>query len=756
MCKDTSTAATLVVLTAPSISMNPSNDSTCVNGDASFTATGSQVESGSLSYQWQESTNGGTSFSDISDGGIFTNTSSTTLNLTNVQSSDDEHQYRLIILETTGTIVCNDTSTAATLVVLTAPSISMNPSNDSTCVNGDASFSAIGSQGESGSLTYQWQESNDGTTFNDIADAGIFSGSATANLSLTTVPVSIDNYFYRVIVTEKVGTIACPDTSSTANLQVFSKPTLTLNAVNDTTCSNGNAKFVVTAINTDGGNLSYQWQESADGTIFSNINEGGIFNGTTNDTLKHTGVTTVRDNYAYRVIITETVGTIACPDTSVIGLLKVHPNPDVTGLAASSSDICTANDATISLANATALIGNFIFNYDIDGTNDTTATINMSGGAGDFSISNLTVGSRTINVTSIVDSNTCLTAIAGVNATLEVVDNPIIDTTGQALTNICGTTIDLSVIIPNGSTGEWTIPLSNPLNSGTLSSTTTTSTTLTGVFGANYTLRWTTNSGVCTGRFSEIIVDFNPDEDLPGNLPDGVQDCVDICLGGDDTQNTDGLGIPDDCDCDLNDTENEFVDFNDPELTAAVDDAINLFNFDTIKPTADFEMTSMATVLPKIIGTYPTVIMRGGNNVLLLPGFHAQAGSDFIAKVEYCRDPITGIPNLQSEEEQAIQSLIVPLSVNILGAADEIALSVQPNITNQLATIRIDLPIQQTVTLSLHNQHGQKVVTFLEQDWQGKGVHTFELNAQSLPSGIYFLRLQGKATLMTEKVVVAR
>lgn len=318
--------------------------------------------------------------------------------------------------------------------------------------------------------------------------------------------------------------------------------------------------------------------------------------------------------------------------------------------------------------------------------------------------------------------------------------------------DICGSGATLSAAIPGSTTGIWSFAPTSTHTNATFDDMSNIASALTGVFGGLYTLRWTVADGACATIFDEVKVAFNPDEDLPGGLPDGVQDCVDICLGGDDTQNTDGFGAPDDCDCDLEDDQNEFVDFNDPELALAVQDA-NLFNKDTIKPSADFEMTSVGTIAAKNSGTYPTVIMRGGNSVQLLPGFHAQAGSDFIAKVEYCKDPLTGQPNLLPVADPTKQSLVLPVPTNILGAA---ALSVQPTITNQHAFIRIDLPIQQAVTLSLHNQHGQKVATFLEQDWQEKGVHAFELNAQALPSGIYFLRLQGKATLLTEKVVVAR
>ena len=305
--KDTSTAAILIVLSPPAIS-NPMPDTACVNGDASFTATGSQVESGSLTYQWQESTNGGTSFSDISDGGIFTNTSATTLNLTGVQSSDDEHQYRLIVLETTGTIVCKDTSTAATLVVLTAPSISMNPSNDSTCVNGDASFTATGSQVESGSLTYQWQEStNGGTSFSNISDGGIFTNTSTTTLNLIGVQSSDDEHQYRLIVLETTGTIVCKDTSTAATLVVLTAPSISMNPSNDSTCVNGDASFSATGSQGESGSLSYQWQESTNGgTSFSDISDGGIFTNTSATTLNLTGVQSSDDEHQYRLIILET------------------------------------------------------------------------------------------------------------------------------------------------------------------------------------------------------------------------------------------------------------------------------------------------------------------------------------------------------------------------------------------------------------------------------------------------------------------
>ena len=115
---------------------------------------------------------------------------------------------------------------------------------DSICVNGNAAFSITAATTDAGTLTYQWQESSNGTTFNNIANTGIFAGATSSNLALTTVPNSKDNFFYRVIVTETVGTIACPDTSNAANLQVFAKPTLST-VDKDSICVNGDAAFSI-------------------------------------------------------------------------------------------------------------------------------------------------------------------------------------------------------------------------------------------------------------------------------------------------------------------------------------------------------------------------------------------------------------------------------------------------------------------------------------------------------------------------------
>lgn len=322
--------------------------------------------------------------------------------------------------------------------------------------------------------------------------------------------------------------------------------------------------------------------------------------------------------------------------------------------------------------------------------------------------------------------------------------------------DVCGTTVNLAATTPEGTTGQWSASMTNGANPN-FGDAMNISSSLTGVFGGIYTLRWTVGDGACQNVFDEVQISFNPDEDLPGGLPDGVQDCMDICLGGDDTKNTDGFGAPDDCDCNLEEDENEFVDFNDAQLTAAVSDAINILGADTIQPSADFEMTSTGTIEAKAVGVYPTVVMRGGNNVRLLPGFHAKAGSDFLAKAEYCRDPLTGAPTLLPPAVALQSRNIQPLTPNpTLTIELPMQLAIQPTISRVATTISLQVPQAQQVTMTLYNQHGQFIRTLFHPATKAEGTYEFPLDTHTLTSGIYFVRLQGEQMMLTEKMVVAR
>ena len=201
----TANSVELVPAIAPAITQSPSNQTVSSGATASFTAaaTGNPTPT----VQWQVSTNGGTSWSDIS------NATNTTYSFT-AASGDNGNQYRAVFTNTAGSA----TSSAATLTVNYAPSVTQNPSNSTVDSGTTASFTAaaIGNP----TPTVQWQVStNGGTSWSDI------SGATNTTYSFTAASGDNGNQ-YRAVFTNTVGSA----TSSAATLTVGTSPVFTSSA----------------------------------------------------------------------------------------------------------------------------------------------------------------------------------------------------------------------------------------------------------------------------------------------------------------------------------------------------------------------------------------------------------------------------------------------------------------------------------------------------------------------------------------------
>ena len=107
------------------ITQNPSNQTTTENGSTTFSATATTTvlpttpitTATVVDYQWQVSTNGGGTFSNISgESGTVANGTQVSLTLTNVGSSVDGNRYRMVA-SSQANICDTETSSAATLTV---------------------------------------------------------------------------------------------------------------------------------------------------------------------------------------------------------------------------------------------------------------------------------------------------------------------------------------------------------------------------------------------------------------------------------------------------------------------------------------------------------------------------------------------------------------------------------------------------------------------------------------------------------------
>ncbi len=177
-------SATLTVNTAPVVTTNPV-DVTVTSGNATFTAAASG--SPAPTVQWQVSTNGGSTFTNISGA------TSTTLTFA-TDPSQNGNKYRAVFTNSCGTA----TTTAATLTTCTSPTVTSNPvSVADACVGAPVTFSA--SANGTPAPTVQWQVSTDGgATFTNI------SGATSTTLTVTAT-VAVRNNQYRAVFTNACG-----------------------------------------------------------------------------------------------------------------------------------------------------------------------------------------------------------------------------------------------------------------------------------------------------------------------------------------------------------------------------------------------------------------------------------------------------------------------------------------------------------------------------------------------------------------------
>lgn len=177
---------------------------------AALTSVSNGTGSGTITYRWENSTNG-TTWNII---GGATGAAYAPGALTQTT------QYRRTTISTTSGVQClSAPSDAVIITVGTAAVINTPPANITVRNAQNANFTAVVSGG-TGTSTYQWQLStNNGTSWTDITDAGIYSGSSSTTLTLTGVQSNMDGYDYRLVVSQSDA--ACANAvSASANLAI--------------------------------------------------------------------------------------------------------------------------------------------------------------------------------------------------------------------------------------------------------------------------------------------------------------------------------------------------------------------------------------------------------------------------------------------------------------------------------------------------------------------------------------------------------
>jgi hypothetical protein len=277
----TSSAATITVNIAPSITTQPVSQTVTAGQTATFTvaATGTAT----LTYQWKK------------NGTAITGATSTSYTTPATMSSDNGAQFTVTVTNSAG----NVTSSAATLTVNVAPSIATQPVSQTVTAGQTATF-AVAATGTS-TLTYQWKK-------NGTAITG-----ATSTSYTTPATTSSDNGAqFTVTVTNSAGNV----TSSAATLTVTAAPvapSITTQPASQTVTAGQTATFTVAATGT--ATLTYQWNKN-----------GTAITGATS-TSYTTPATTSSDNGAqFAATVTNSLGNV----TSSTATLTVNVAPSIT------------------------------------------------------------------------------------------------------------------------------------------------------------------------------------------------------------------------------------------------------------------------------------------------------------------------------------------------------------------------------------------------------------------------------------------
>jgi Immunoglobulin domain/Immunoglobulin I-set domain len=382
---DSATVTASILIGEPAgVGTNPTDQTVCEGQTATFTASG--TGSPAPTVQWQVSTDNGANFNDISGA------TSTTLSFT-ATASQNGNQYRAVFTNAGGSA----TTSAATLTVNTAPTVTTNPSSTTVCEGQPVSFTAAANG--SPTPTVQWQVSSGGGPFSNIP------GETSTTLSFTATNADNGKQYQAVF------TNSCSSATTTAATLTVDSNVTASDPADQTVCQGATASFSTTA---SGSGLSLQWK--LDGTNISGATGSSVNIDTTS---LPSGTHTV-----------EVVATGTC--NTVTQSANLYVNAPTTTTDPADATVCAGGTANFSTTAGGT--GPFSYAWKVDGL---PYASNDSGNSSSISVNTTgyTPGAHSVEVKT---TGACGTATQ--TATLTVSNTP---------PSITAATSDISVWPPN-------------------------------------------------------------------------------------------------------------------------------------------------------------------------------------------------------------------------------------------------------------------------------------------------------------------
>lgn len=412
-----------------------SNQTICSGGDPdAFVPIIAATGAGVLTYQWQSSTNGFSSW--------WTNITGATSAEYDPPSGQTTSMYYQVIV--TSLLNGNSCSTPSNTVLVTVNSVTGGSisGNQTICSGGNpTAFTSTGSGLASGTLSYQWQYSTDNLNW-----ANVPSSPVGTNASYNADTIWVTTYYRRLTLSYLNGT-SCPEPSNTITVSINQINSVLIGS--DQTLCTGEIPNTLSFVSmpSGSGNLTYQWQHSTNGTTWTNIIGG------TGASLTSAQMGSLNATRFYQVIVTSWFNGGVCTSTSNIVTIRI--NTISSGVIGSNQTVCVYNDLSIlTFTTLPSATGNLTYQwqYSNDNTNwsdlanDTLSTYDPG------SLSNTTY--YHVIVTSILNGVGCTETTSSVAITVNAF-NP-------------GTIGTDQMICPGGIPATFT-SVSSPSGTGTFS-----------------------------------------------------------------------------------------------------------------------------------------------------------------------------------------------------------------------------------------------------------------------------------------------
>jgi hypothetical protein len=470
----TSTTSVLTVNTGASITTQPVASQTLCSGTAAVfgvTATGT-----GLTYQWKK---GGTA---LIDGGTLTGSTTATLNISSVVSSDGSNYTVDVSAPGCGVPL---TSTTSALIVNNSISITTQPIATQTLCSSQAATIQVVASGSG--LSYQW---NKGGTA--LTDGGTLTGSLTSTLNISSVATG-DAGNYTVSIT---GTCGSPVTSNISVLSVSGTITITSQPTDLAACLGSTGNFDLTA---SGAGLTYQWQKNG-----VNLVDGGTISGALTSSLVFSLISAT-DAAAYVCQISGSCGT---PIASNTVNLTVGTGATITKQPVSAV-ICLTQQASFSCLSPTATSFQWQFKPAGGSYADLANGANVSGVTTNTLVINNTQFTDRGNYRCVVGGGSCSGGTFSAAASLSFQSPSIVS---QPLSqSLCkGQTVTFGLVaLGNNLTYQWVKTGVNMTNGGKISGVHTATLKIANIDSTDQATYYCVVQGLCPPPSYSDNVDLN-------------------------------------------------------------------------------------------------------------------------------------------------------------------------------------------------------------------------------------------------------